>query len=95
MAALRFATRLPTTDNRTGLDRLGVEGVGMRLIPSVQVLGQEVAYANRQIRGNEDLGEVRLGLRAGGPRWMRIDVVTGYEPTSPALGAILWVGVIR
>lgn len=139
-AALRFGTRLPTTDNRTGLDRdatdffatagarvvrrglavsgeagvgilgtrqprfeqddrvlyaLGIEGTGATLVPSLHLVGQKVASANRQIRGNEDLGEVRLGLRAGGRRWVRVDVVRGYEPTSPSLGAILWVGVIR
>lgn len=140
LAVLRFGTRLPTTDNRVGLDRdqtdffalLGgrVERAGVALAaetgvsingtrtptfeqsdvwvyllraeatrgavaPSLTVTGHMDGLAGRSIRGNEDLGEVRLGVRAGRRRWVRVEVVRGYTEFSPELGVIVAAGVAR
>lgn len=138
--ALRFGTRLPTTDNTTGLDRdatdffftlggrtargivavdaeaglgifgtrkpgfeqddlllytLGAEMAAGPLVPSLRAVGQKVGAGHTQIRGNESLGELRLGLRAGTRRWVRAELVRGYEPASPRWGVILWLGAAR
>jgi hypothetical protein len=141
VAALRFGTRLPTTDNMTGLDRdatdffftlggragrgplafageagLGIFGtrqprfeqddvllysasaewtVWKALAPSLAFVGQKHGSGHREVRGNEDLGEARLGLRAGTRRWVRVQAVHGYERTSPRTGVIATVGVAR
>jgi hypothetical protein len=137
---VRFGTRLPTTDNTTGLDRDAVDffatiggshargpvavaaeaGLGIhstreprfeqddlflysvsaelrswKLIPSVMALGQMHGTTHSAIRGVENLGEVRAGLRAGNRNWMRVDFVKGYETFSPSSGVILTFGMAR
>jgi hypothetical protein len=136
---LRFGTRLPTTDNETGLDRdaidffallggssgigfivlTGEAGLGIhttretrfeqddlflyslraetrgRISPSVEVVGQKHGQGHREIRGVEDLGEVRLGLRAGQKRWIRVEGVKGFETFSPSAGVIVTAGIVR
>jgi len=139
-ALLRFGTRLPTTDNRVGLDRdatdffatiggrarrgrLGVQaeaGVGIFgtrdpdfeqddllvyavkaeynggiLVPSLSVVGQQVGAGHREIRGNESLGEVRFGLRAGRREFVRAEVVRGYTDFSPIWGVLVSAGIVR
>lgn len=136
-AVLRFGTRLPTTDNTTGLDRdatdfvatlgaravrggwavQGEAGVGIfgtrradfeqddllvyavrveraagPLLPSIEVVGQQVGTGHREIRGNESLGELRVGVRTSGRRWVAAQAVRGYTPSSPGGGVLLWVG---
>lgn len=138
--AARFGTRLPTTDNTTGLDRdavdffatigaagsvsslllsgeagigihstretrfeqedvllysLRAEMTGFRLVPSVEVLGQRHGTAHAAIRGVEDLGEVRAGIRVGSTFFMSIEGVVGYETFSPARGLIVLAGYRR
>ena len=137
-AALRFGTRLPTTDNTAGLDRdatdffatlggrarrgrLAVQaeaGVGIfgtreaefeqddlliyaaraeyaagPIVPMLTVVGQQVGTAHSEIRGNESLGEVRLGVRAGGRRWLLAEAVAGYTDFSPGFGVLVSVGM--
>jgi len=137
MAVLRFGTRLPTTDNRVGLDRdqtdffallggvvqrgrarLGGEaGVSIngtrnpRIEQSdvlaysasaaydfgeidleLQMVGQETPFS-REVRGNENLGELRLGLRFGERRWFEATGVAGYRSYSPRLGLQLGGGM--
>jgi hypothetical protein len=137
---VRFGTRLPTTDNTTGLDRdamdffatigtttsrgalwLGGEaGVGIHstreqrfeqddlllysfraefrsslVTPSFAVLGQKHGTTHSAIRGLENLGEMRAGLRVGRSMWVRAEYVRGYETFSPSSGAILTAGLIR
>jgi hypothetical protein len=136
-AMLRFGTRLPTTDDRVGLERdrtdffallggridqrrlrytaeagIGIHGthnlefeqadvlvylLGLTLDapfvrPSLLFLGQHNGLAGWRLRGNEDLAELRLRLRAGTDRWFQLDVVRGVTSYSPALGARLIVG---
>lgn len=141
LATLRFGTRLPTTDNKVGLDRdatdffallggrvrrgalaasaeAGISINGTRdpaweqrdvlvyalaaeyaarpgLVPSVSLVGNVPGLPRRVIRGNEDLGEVRLGFRAGGRRWARVELVRGTTEFSPSAGVIVAAGVAR
>lgn len=137
---VRFGTRLPTTDNTTGLDRdaldffatiggtvsrgalafAGEGGLGIHttreerfeqedvllyslraefrnglLTPSVAVLGQKHGPAHASVRGVEDLGEMRAGVRIGRLFWARAEYVKGYEAFSPSSGFIVTAGVIR
>ena len=138
--AVRFGTRLPTTDNATGLDRdaidffatLGAAGTLRRLFlsgeagigihstrearfeqedvllysfraelggfpvtPSLEVLGQRHGTTHEAIRGVEDLGELRAGVRVGSRFFASIEGVAGYETFSPARGLIVLVGYRR
>lgn len=137
---LRFGTRLPTTDNETGLDRdaldffatvgagrvfgslalTGEAGLGIHttreerfeqddlfiyaaraeyrrfaIIPSVAALGQMHGTSHKAIRGVENLGEVRTGLRAGSSKWLRVELVIGYETFSPSSGVVVTAGILR
>jgi hypothetical protein len=131
---LRFGTRLPTTDNRVGLDRdaidffallggraeragaslaaeagitinttrqadfeqddllvyiLRAEYDRLPVVPSATLTGQQIGTGHREIRGNESLSELRLGLRAGGRFWVRGEYVIGLADASPGGGLIL------
>jgi hypothetical protein len=137
-AALRFGTRLPTTDNTVGLDRDATDffatlggraargrlalqaeaGVGIfgtredafeqddlliyaarseyaagPVVPMLTVVGQQVGTGHREIRGNESLGEVRLGVRAGRRRWLLAEAVAGYTDFSPGFGVLVSAGM--
>jgi hypothetical protein len=62
--------------------------------PMFTVLGQQVGRpGHREIRGNESLGELRAGLRAGGRRWLLLEGVKGYTPFSPAWGVLVSAGM--
>ena len=140
ISSLRFGTRLPTTDNTTGLDRdaidffalvgaarsfsrllLAAEGgvgihssrdpafeqddlilysasaelEGFRIVPSIAVHGQQHGRGHDELRGLEDLGELRAGLKAGNRTWARIELVLGYETFSPASGVVVSMGIRR
>lgn len=137
---LRFGTRLPTTDNTTGLDRdatdffatvglngtsgpftvSGEAGIGIfgtrepkfeqddlflyvaraeltrgNWTPTATVIGQVHGYAHSAIRGVENLGEARLGLRFGRQLWLRVEGVRGYSTFSPSRGILLTAGIVR
>lgn len=136
LATLRFGTRLPTTDNRVGLDRdvtdffatvaahtqlgrlaLGAEsGVSINgtrqstyeqsdvlvyalsaefrtnvIAPSIAVLGQQ-DFHDWAVRGNEDLAELRAGLRVGAGRWVSATWVYGLTDSSPSSGVQISLG---
>jgi hypothetical protein len=74
---------------------LRTEYSAWRLVPSLAVLGQMHGTTHRAIRGLENLGELRAGLRAGRNHWVRAEVVKGYESFSPSLGFILTAGMLR
>jgi hypothetical protein len=140
VGALRFGTRLPTTDNTTGLDRdavdffatvggagsfrsilisgeagLGIhstreirfeqedvllyslraELTGSRITPSVEVLGQRHGTTHDAIRGVENLGELRAGLRLGSTVHASFEGVFGYEDFSAPRGFIIAFGYRR
>ncbi|HEX2207147.1 MAG TPA: hypothetical protein VHG93_05655 [Longimicrobium sp.] len=69
------------------------EYAGGPLQPMLTVLGQQVGTGHSEIRGNESLGEVRLGVRAGGRRWLLAEVVKGYTDFSPGLGVLVSAGM--
>lgn len=137
---LRFGTRLPTTDNTTGLDRdatdffatVGVSGTrgilnlagegglgiyGTRetrfeqddlflyslraemrfgaLVPTASLIGQQHGYAHSAIRGVENLSEMRVGVRFGDLRWVRLEAVKGLTTFSPSGGILLTAGLVR
>jgi hypothetical protein len=138
VAMLRFGTRLPTTNNRTGLERdmtdffalaggsvrnrrlrLGAEagvsingtrdpeyeqkdvlvyvvraeGLAWPIIPSLTLTGDVLGPRFRVLRGNEPLGEARLGLRTTGRRWLRAEGVVGYRTYSPSAGVRVMAGM--
>jgi len=66
-----------------------------RISPSVAVVGQKHGSGHSEIRGVEDLGEMRFGLRAGNRNWIRAEFVKGYEPFSPPDGFIVTAGIFR
>ncbi len=60
------------------------------LEPSLALTGQAMP---RQIRGNEDLAELRAGLRLGRARWLEASFVRGLTRFSPRAGFILFAGI--
>ncbi len=58
----------------------------------LELAGHHDTRAGPEFRGNEDLGEGRLGLRFGEDRWLSVAVVRGWTPTSPDLGLRVRVG---
>jgi hypothetical protein len=135
-AILRFGTRLPTTDNRVGLERdqmdfFAVVGAGRALgrmhvgaeagisingtrlshyeqsdvliyaatleyrggvlAPFIAVVGQQ-DFHDWAARGNEDLGELRAGLRLGSQRWLSATLLRGFHASSPRTGFTFSVG---
>jgi hypothetical protein len=140
VGTVRFGTRLPTTDNTTGLDRDAIDffatvgavsdkgplfvsgeaGLGIHttrenrfeqddlllyslraeysirgISPSIAMIGQMHGTGHSAIRGVENLGELRAGLRAGRRAWLRAEYVRGYETFSPSHGFILTAGLLR
>jgi hypothetical protein len=140
VGVVRFGTRLPTTDNTTGLDRdatdffatvgassergrvsmtaetgLGIHGTreprfeqddlllyatrielrGETWTPTASVVGQMHGYDHSAIRGVENLGEARLGIRAGREKWIRVEAVKGYTSFSPSTGILIAGGFVR
>ncbi len=137
LGVVRFGVRLPTADNRIGLDRdatdifillggsghlgpvwlsgdagLGIHGTrelryeqeevllyavraelrGARLTPTLGAVGQMHARTHPAIRGVEDLGELRAGLRWGTRRWLHLEGVRGFTSFSPSSGLRVALG---
>jgi hypothetical protein len=135
-AILRFGTRLPTTDNRVGLERdqtdffasvgaarafgavhlmaeagIGINGTRLSnyeqsdvmiyaatmeyraglFAPFVSVVGQNDMHI-RAVRGNEDLGELRAGLRIGRAWWLNATAIHGFHDSSPRSGLVIGAG---
>jgi len=63
--------------------------------PSIGVLGQMHARTHPSIRGTEHLGEVRIGVRLGERRWVRVEGVRGFSTFSPELGVLVTAGLNR
>lgn len=69
--------------------------VGRGIELRAAALGQEFWANDWAFRGNEDLGEARLGLRAsiaGGPLFVDVAGVAGYRDASPARGVSASLG---
>ncbi|MGD2070935.1 MAG: hypothetical protein PVI57_19855 [Gemmatimonadota bacterium] len=137
--ALRFGVRLPTTDDREGLERdrtdffvtvagrrsagpltataeLGMGVLGTRdtrneqvdpllfalgvswnalgwLRPGLVAVGQHDTRRGPEMRGNEDLGEVRLSVSGGEDHWVQVALVRGWTPFSPDWGVTVQTGL--
>lgn len=62
---------------------------------SATLLGQSDGRRDRVLRGNEDLRELRLALRAGRRRWLEAALVHGLTEFSPGTGVLLTSGLTR
>lgn len=62
---------------------------GKTITPYVIALGQEDLKDRVAIRGNEDLGELRVGAYAGARRGVNVAAVIGYREYSPSFGVQL------
>jgi hypothetical protein len=62
--------------------------------PSVALLGQKDG-TSAILRGNEDLSELRLGIRVGARRWAQAQLVKGLATFSPRAGVLLAAGLAR
>lgn len=60
----------------------------------LELAGHHDTRAGPDRRGNEDLGEARLGLRLGGARWISASVVRGWTPHSPDFGVAVQIGTL-
>lgn len=72
-----------------GLTATWKEG-GVR--PVFEATGQHDPRSNRDRRGNENIGEIRLGVRSGIHRWLSVLLVRGWTSTSPDLGLVVRLG---
>ncbi len=64
-----------------------------RFDPFIELTGQHDPRTERDRRGNENIGEVRLGVDAGGERrWVRVWLARGWTPFSPDLGLTVLFG---
>ena len=64
------------------------------LVPHALIIGQNDVH-RRVIRGNEDLTEMRFGVRAGDRTWVAASFVQGLADYSPGRGLLLMAGVRR
>jgi hypothetical protein len=66
------------------------EGGSVR--PMLEATGQHDPRSNRDRRGNENVGEVRVGARVGEASWLTVLLVRGWTSTSPDLGLVVRYG---
>lgn len=62
---------------------------------TLSLAGQVNGLASHTVRGNEDLQELRLGVRAGRATWLRVDLIRGFRSFSPQHGIRVVVGTRR
>jgi hypothetical protein len=63
--------------------------------PMLDLTGHVSTPGQLRIRGNEDLGEIRLGAQVGHGRWVEVQLVRGLAEYSPRFGMRLTMGVRR
>jgi hypothetical protein len=68
---------------------------GDRVAPRIALVGHMDGMRGRTIRGNEELAEVRAGVRIGRGVWGEIEGVYGLQPFSPRTGLYLRIGSTR
>lgn len=68
---------------------------GTRSAARLEVMGQHDTRRAAELRGLEDLSELRLSAQAGRARWVRTTLVRGLTFASPALGMSVEVGLSR
>lgn len=62
------------------------------LLPRIMLLGQADGLKGPSIRGNEDLRELRIGLRIGKRRWLDLAMIRGWTEFSPESGFTISAG---
>ena len=62
--------------------------------PGIALMGQKDG-TSAILRGNEDLSELRLGVRVGTRYWLKAQLVKGLETFSPRAGLLLAAGFAR
>lgn len=73
---------------------LGVSwDTGGWLRPRLVAVGQHDTRRGPEMRGNEDLGEVRLSVSGGEDHWFRLALVRGWTPFSPDWGLTVQTGL--
>ena len=70
----------------------GIEVDAGPITPSLHLVGQDDLH-RRRVRGNEDLSEVRLGLRTGGRWWLETIALHGLADYSPGIGVLVMTGL--
>ncbi len=60
--------------------------------PLLELTGQHDPRSGRDRRGNENLGEVRVGAVIGGALWIKVTAARGWTPFSPAVGLAVLFG---
>lgn len=65
------------------------------VVPSLELVGHVDPFDSWTPRGNEDLRELRAGVRIGGRRWIRAQGVVGLADFSPRRGLLLSAGMAR
>lgn len=84
-----FGTRIPDYDQSDVLTySAGLEYDFGLVTPSAWFLGHQDGTP-RVVIGNEDLRELRLGVRAGDERWIQATLVRGFAEFSPGAGLLL------
>ena len=62
------------------------------VVPVLVVVGQYDTRPTRDLRGTENLGEVRFGIRSGKDRWISVTGTRGWTAFSPELGLSISTG---
>lgn len=73
---------------------LGIELDAGRITPSIAIVGHDDLHS-REIRGNENLSEVRAGVRAGDRYWIQAVAIKGIARVSPNRGLLITAGIRR
>jgi hypothetical protein len=102
----RFAVSAETglgilSTRETGTDQLDVQNFSAVLESRIGpltatggIVGQD-DWHTHVVRGNEDLSEIRIGLRAGDRQWFSLTAIKGIADYSPGYGVLLMLGVRR
>lgn len=90
-----FGTRTPEFEQEDDLVYAGRLACDLGPVqPVAEFLGQSSPLRYRHPRGNEDLRELRLGLRAGHHHWIQAQWVHGFVPFSPRTGLLISAGIL-
>jgi hypothetical protein len=88
-----YGTRLPDYDQSDVLIyAAGIEYRFGALVPGAWLTGHHDGTP-REVTGNDNLSELRIGLRAGRRRWVQATYVRGFATYSPGHGVLVTGGI--
>ena len=91
-----FGTRNPSHEQSDAVVyTFATEYAGGPVVPSLALVGHADAFDSWTPRGNEDLAELRAGVRIGDGYWLKAEWVAGLVEFSPGAGLLLTAGVLR